>query len=160
MDKYQFLHTGSYVKIILHNIPEKPGVFAKMTNILADRQINILTIRHLVLSADTGEIAFTVSKDQADEAFQLMEHHKKEIGASDVTIKKDLALVFILGEGIKNLSAFVSDVMRAFSEYNVDFDSLTTTQEGMTCILPEHQFNQAMHAFNKMFVDEPIISPI
>lgn len=160
MDKYQFLHTGSFVKIILHNIPEKPGVFAKMTNILADQNINILTIRHLVHSADKGDIAFTVSKDQAEEALQLMNINKSKIGASEVTIKKDLALVFILGKEINNLSGFVSDVMRAFSEYNVDFDSLSLAQEGITCILPENQFNQAMHAFNKMFVDDPIISPI
>ncbi len=160
MDKYQFLHTGNFVKIILHNIPEKPGVFAKMSNILAEKNINILTIRHLVHSTDKGEIAFTVSKDQAEEALQLMNENRNNIGATEVTIKKDLALVFILGEEIKNLTRFVSDIMRAFSEYNVEFDSLSMAQEGITCILPENQFNQAMHAFNKMFVDDPIISPI
>jgi len=58
------------------------------------------------------------------------------------------------------LPRFASDVLRAFSEYNVEFDSLSLAVEGVTCILPNNQFNQATHAFNKMFVDEPVISPI
>ena len=71
-----------------------------------------------------------------------------------------LALVFIWGEEIQNITKFASDVLRAFSEYNVEFDSLSLAIEGVTCILPNNQFQSAMHAFNKMFVDEPIISPI
>ena len=160
MNKYQFLHTGSYVKIILHNIPEKPGVFAKMSKILANHDINIMTLRHSVHSKEKGDIAFTVSKERAEESINLMKENLKQIGASDVSVKSDLALVFIWGEEIKNLSEFVSDILRAFSQYNVDFDSLSLSVEGITCILPENQFKQAMHAFNKMFVDEPIISPI
>ena len=160
MSKYQFLHAGNYVKIILHNIPEKPGVFAKMSKILASHNINIMTLRHSVHSTERGDIAYTVSSKQADESFKLMMDNLKEIGANDVSIKKDLALVFIYGEEIKNLSRFVSDIMRAFSEYDVEFDSLSLAKEGITCIIPNNQFNQAMHAFNKMFIDEPIISPI
>jgi len=160
MSEYQFLHTGNYVRITLHNIPEMPGVFAKMTKILADNNINILTIRHLVRTSQKGDIAFTVAKDQADESIQLMETNLKVIGAENLSFKKDLALVFISGKEIKNLSQFVSDISRAFSEYHVEFDSLTVSTDGITCILPEHQYNSAMHAFNKMFVDEPIISPI
>jgi len=160
MDDYKFVHTGSYVKIILHNIPERPGVFAKMTSILANQHINILTIRHAAHSTEKGDIAFTVSKEQADKALQLMNENLKSIGATEVTLKKDLALVFIWGKETQNLSRFASDILRAFSEYNVDFDSLTLAKEGVTCIVPENQFNQATYAFNKMFVDEPIISPI
>ena len=160
MDQYQFLHTGSYVKIILHNIPERPGVFAKMTKILADRNINILTIRHSVITTEKGEIAFTVSKEQAEESINLMKENLKEIGATDLSFKRNLALVFIHGKETQNLSRLSSDILRAFGEYNVEFDSLSIAKEGLTCILPEDKFNHAMHAFNKMFVDEPIISPI
>lgn len=160
MSQYQFLHSGSYTKIILHNIPERPGVIAKMSKILADHNINIMTLRHSVHSTEKGDIAFTVAKQRADESFQLMKENLKEIGANDVSIKNDLALVFIWGEEIENLPRFVSDILRAFSEYRVEFDMLSLAPEGVTCILPDNQFNQAMYAFNKMFVDEPIISPI
>lgn len=160
MDNYQFLHTGSYVKITLHNIPERPGVFSKMTKILADQNINILTIRHIAHSKEQGNIAFTVSRSSAELSINLMRDNLKLIGATEISYKKDLALVFIWGEQIKNISRFASDILRAFSEYGVEFDSLSLASEGVTCILPEHQLNLAKHAFNKMFVDEPIISPI
>jgi len=160
MGQYQFLHTGNYVKIILHNIPEKPGVIAKMSQILADFQINIMTLRHSAHSTEKGDIAITVSKDNAERSIQLMQDNLKVIGATEVSYRKDLALVFIWGEEIENLPRFVSDILRAFSEYNVQFDSLSLSKEGVTCILPDNQFQSAMHAFNKMFVDEPIISPI
>ena len=160
MSQYQFLHTGSFVKIIMHNIPEKPGVFAKIFNILADRNIDILTVKHSMHTSEKGDIAFTVSKEQAEESIQLMQDNKKFIEASEVSSKKDLALVFIWGDEIPNLSKFASDILRAFSEYDVEFDSLSLAREGITCILPESKFNKAMHAFNKMFVDEPIISPV
>jgi aspartate kinase len=160
MDNYQFLHTGSYVKITLHNIPERPGVFSKMTKILADQNINILTIRHIAHSKEQGDIAFTVSKSSAELSIKLMQDNLKLIGATEISFKKDLALVFIWGEQIKNISRFASDILRAFSEYGVEFDSLSLAAEGVTCILPEHQLTPAKHAFNKMFVDEPIISPI
>ncbi|MBN2011149.1 hypothetical protein JW960_17520 [candidate division KSB1 bacterium] len=160
MGKYQFLHTGNYVKILLHNIPEIPGVIAKITGLLANCNINVLTLRHSVRTVEKGDIAFTVSKDNADEAIQLMESNKSEIGASEITVKRDLALVFIRGDEIEHVSHFISDISKAFSEYDVDFDSLTVSADGITCILPDDQYNQAMHAFNKMFVDDPIISPI
>lgn len=160
MDNYQFLHTGSYVKITLHNIPERPGVFSKMTKVLADQNINILTIRHIAHSKELGNIAFTVAKSSAELSIKLMQDNLKLIGATEISFKKDLALVFIWGEQIKNISRFASDILRAFSEYGVEFDSLSLAAEGVTCILPEHQLTPAKHAFNKMFVDEPIISPI
>lgn len=160
MDNYTFLHTGSYVKITLHSIPERPGVFSKMTKVLADQNINILTIRHIVHSKDEGDIAFTVSKSSADQSIQLMQENLQTIGAAGLSFKKDLALVFISGDRVKNISRFASDILRAFSEYGVEFDSLSLAAEGVTCILPEHQLTPAKHAFNKMFVDEPIISPV
>jgi len=160
MKKYQFVHSGDYVKILLHKIPEKPGVAAKILSIIARENINILTIKHTVHSKEKGEFAFTVKAEDADETIDLMKKNLKDIGAKDLTVRRDLALVFIWGDEIKNLGEFASDVLRAFSQYNVEFDSLSLAIEGITCIVPNDQFNSAMHAFNKMFVDEPIISPI
>ncbi len=160
MSKYQFLHSGNYVKLLLHDIPEKPGVAAKILSIIARENINILTIKHSVHSPKKGDFAFTVSREDADKAIELMKASIKDIGARDLSIRQDLALVFIWGEEIQNITKFASDVLRAFSEYNVEFDSLSLAIEGVTCILPNNQFQSAMHAFNKMFVDEPIISPI
>lgn len=160
MTKYQFLHSGNYVKILIHDIPEKPGVAAKILSIIASENINILTIKHSVHSKEKGDFAFTVSKNDAEKAIELIEKNLKNIGARDFSVRRDLALVFISGEEIKDLTRFASDVLRAFSDYNVEFDSLSLAIEGVTCILPENQFQPAMHAFNKMFVDEPIISPI
>ncbi|MCI0516153.1 hypothetical protein L0128_23310 [candidate division KSB1 bacterium] len=160
MSNYQFLHLGSYVKIIMHNIPEKPGVFAKIFNLLANQQIDVLTVRHSLQSTEKGDIAFTVSTKDAEKSLQLMTDNIKLIEASHVSSKKDLALVFIWGKEIKSISKFASDILRAFCEYNIDFDSLSLAQEGLTVILPDNQFQKAAHAFNKMFIDEPIISPI
>ena len=160
MSNYQFLHSGNYVKIILHDIPEKPGVAAKILTIVAKGDINILTIKHSVHTKEKGDFAFTVSRDDAESTIQLMKENLKEIGAKDITVRKDLALVFIWADEIENLSEFASDVLRAFSQYHVEFDSLSLAKEGVTCILPNEQFNSATHAFNKMFVDEPIISPV
>ncbi len=160
MNRYQFLHTGSYTKIIMHNIPEKPGVFAKIFNLLAAQKINILTVKHSMHSTEKGDIAFTVSTEDSDQSLQLMNKNMKLIEATGISFKKDLALVFMHGTEIVNLPRFASDVLRAFSEYNVEFDSLSLAIEGVTCILPEDQLQKALHAFNKMFVDEPIISPV
>lgn len=160
MGDYQFVHSGNYVKIILHDISEKPGVAAEILAIIAKENINILTIKHTVHSEEKGDFAFTVKKDDGDIAFDLMKKNLKEIGARDLSIRRDLAMVFIWGKEIKNLGVFASDVLRAFSQYNVEFDSLSLAVEGVTCIVQESQFKAAMHAFNKMFVDEPIISPV
>lgn len=133
---------------------------AKILTIIGQHNINILTVKHSMHSVKTGDFAFTVFRENGDAAIKLMKENLKEIGASRVSFKKDLALVFIWGEEIQNLPRFASDVLRAFSEYNVEFDSLSLAVEGVTCILPNNQFNQALHAFNKMFVDELVISPI
>ncbi|MBN1154281.1 ACT domain-containing protein [candidate division KSB1 bacterium] len=160
MSFYQFMHSGNYVKIIVHDIPEKPGVIAKISKILATHHINIFTIKHSVHTAESGDIAFTVSKDRAEESINLMKSNLDYIGGKRITFRKDLALVFIWGEEIRNLSRFASDILRALSEYDVEIDSLSIAIEGITCILPEKQYKEAMHAFNKMFIDEPFISPV
>ncbi|HEX9970580.1 MAG TPA: hypothetical protein VGD14_00780 [bacterium] len=90
----------------------------------------------------------------------MIQENLKNFGATELPFKKDLALVFIWGDRIKTISRFTSDILRAFSEYGVEFDSLSLAAEGVTCILPEHQFTPAKHAFNKMFVDELIVTPI
>jgi len=160
MNRYQFLHAGDYVKITLHGIPEKPGVIAKMSAILSENNINIMTLRHSVHTPSKGDIAFTVSKENAEDSLRLMKENLEQIGAHDTSCRYGLALVFMYGTEIENLPRFVSDILRAFSDYDVEFDSLSMAKEGITCILPDQQLNQAMHAFNKMFVDEPIISPV
>jgi len=160
MSFYQFIHSGSYVKIIVKDIPEKPGVIANISKILSSHGINIFTIKHSVHTSESGDIAFTVSKDRAEESIKLMESNLESIGGKRVIFRKDLALVFIWGEEIKNLSRFASDILRALSDQNVEIDSLSIAIEGITCILPESQYKDAMHAFNKMFVDEPLISPV
>jgi len=95
MGKYQFLHSGNYVKIILHDIPQKPGVVAKISTIVAEQNINIVTLKHSMHTKEKGDFAFTVSKNDADEAIALMGKNLNEIGASNISFKKDLALVFI-----------------------------------------------------------------
>jgi len=159
MSFYQFIHSGNYVKIIIHDIPEKPGVIAKISQILASHSINIYTIKHSVHTSEFGDIAFTVTKDRAEESIRLMNCNLDFIEGKKVSCRRDLALVFIWGEEIRNISRFASDVLRALSEFNVEIDSLSIAIEGITCILPERQYKEAMHAFNKMFIDETFISP-
>ena len=73
MAQFQFMHTGNYVKIIVHDIPEIPGILAKITSLLAEQQINVLTLRHWFRTVEKGDIAFTVKKDDAETSIQLME---------------------------------------------------------------------------------------
>lgn len=71
MNNPKFVHTESYVKIRLHNFAGRPGMFPKMTSILADQNITVLTIQRAAHFKEKVDIAFTNSKEQADEAIQL-----------------------------------------------------------------------------------------
>ena len=71
-------------KVTITNVPDKPGVAAKIFNAIADANLVIDMIVQNVSVAGTTDISFTLNKDELSKVKQTLNNVVSEIDAKDL----------------------------------------------------------------------------
>ena len=89
-------------KITICDVPDKPGIAAKIFNELSNCGVNVDMIVQNVSHIRQTDISFTVVASNAQKAFKFTKKIGKAIGAGEVLLDSNIARVSIVGVGMKS----------------------------------------------------------
>lgn len=138
-------------KITIRGVPDRPGIAATLFAPLADAGISVDTIVQNTSVEKLTDLTFTVSRDDAVKALQVVDETAKGIGAAVVTSDAKLAKVSVVGTGMQSGSGYAATMFRALAEHKVNIDMITTSEIRITCIIEERQVDEAVKALHKAF---------
>ena len=90
-------------QISLRNVPDKPGVAARVFVPLADANINVdMIVQTISADGSTADITFTVPSTDFERARQVLDQASSEIGYQSIEGTEDVVKISIVGIGMRS----------------------------------------------------------
>lgn len=138
-------------KITICNVPDRPGIAAKIFKGLSDQGINVDMIVQNVSHTRQTDISFTVNKIDLLKAAKFTKKIAKEIKAGEVLKDQDIARVSIVGVGMKSHRGVAATMFDALAKNKINIEMISTSDISISCIVKKKFALKAVRAIHKKF---------
>lgn len=143
---------SSQVRVMICEVPDNPGIAAKVFSTLANHSISVdMIIQTFGKNEHTNDIAFTVDTKDLDETLVLMENVKKELGAKEINTDEDISKVSIVGAGMVDRPGIAAAMFKALAEKNINIKMISTSEIKISCLVNKSSAKDAIKALCKEF---------
>ena len=141
----------SEAKITICNVPDRPGVAAKIFNAISKAGVNVDMIVQNVSHTRQTDISFTVPKSNLSTVMKITKGVARQIKSGDVLKDRDIARISIIGVGMKSHPGIAAKMFKVLAENKVNIEMISTSQISISCIIKKKLANLAVKALHKKF---------
>jgi len=152
-------HDTSEAKIVIVDVPDRPGVAARVFRELAEAGVNIDMIVQNVSEDGLTSIAFTMPKTDVAIADPILDQLASEIGARGVERDADIGKISLIGAGMKSHPGVAADMFDALAEAGINIEIISTSSIRISCVVRAGEVErgvQAVHARFKSYAEERV----
>jgi len=155
-------HDVSEGKLTISDVPDRPGIAARVFRGMADEGINVDMIVQNVSTDGTTDISFTVPREDGARAKQTVEAVLGEIGAAGVSFDEGIGKVSLVGAGMRSHPGVAATMFAALAEAGVNIEMISTSSIRISCVVREADVVKAVRAVHDRFrlSDEVILREI
>jgi len=140
-------------KVQLTNMPDRPGVVAKIFGLLAEQNVSVDMIIQSP-SRDGGnstDVTFTVAKTDLARVKQLIESSVKELGGGQVEYDPEIAKVSIVGLGMRSHAGVAAKTFSILAGEGINIQGISTSEIKISCIIAAKYTELAVRALHAGF---------
>ncbi len=115
-------------KITVSEIPDKPGIAASIFECLGEAGIIVDMIVQNISRGGKANLTFTVSKDDAPKAEQVLTSFCQNLDGASVSITGDIAKVSVIGTGMRSHAGVAAKFFKTLAENNINVQIITTSE--------------------------------
>ena len=115
-------------KITVKNIPDRPGAAADLFSKLDQAKIIVDMIIQNVGRNGVANLSFTVPKEDVRDAIEAIRAIVKELGSGEVEEPEKIAILSIVGVGMRSHSGVAAKLFGALSEAGVNIKTISTSE--------------------------------
>lgn len=138
-------------KVTVCDVPDKPGIAARIFGEIAKGDINIDMIIQNVSRTGYTDVSFTVITGDLGKILKLMKKVVKKIGAKDVTFDKGIAKVSVVGIGMRSHSGVAAKMFRALASKKINIEMISTSEIKISCVVRKKRGEEAVRVLHKAF---------
>ncbi|MEG4942453.1 aspartate kinase [Microcoleus sp. F4-D5] len=143
-------------RLAIRQLPDRPGVAAKLFGLLAQENISVDTIIqsqrcHNIDGILTRDIAFTVAQIDAEAAKNALEKAAPEFGWGEVAVDTQIAKVSVVGSGMVAHPGVAAKMFEALSRQQINIQMIATSEIKISCVVDEEQGVTALKAIHAAF---------
>ncbi|MBU0881052.1 MAG: aspartate kinase, partial [Candidatus Omnitrophica bacterium] len=107
-------------KVTICDVPDKPGIAAKIFREIARQDINVDMIVQNVSRTGATDVSFTVPSGDLIKTIKTAKDISKMIGAGEITFDKDIAKISVVGIGMRSHSGIAAKMFEALAENGIN----------------------------------------
>ena len=138
-------------KVTVCDVPDQPGIAAKLFREISKQGINVDTIVQNVSRKGHTDVSFTVPLSDLAKTKKLMEKISKKINADKVLEDRDIARVSVVGVGMKTHPGVAAKMFEALAQKKINIDMITTSEISISCIIHKKNAKKAVRSIHKKF---------
>lgn len=138
-------------KVTICDVPDKPGIAAKIFKDIAKEGINVDMIVQNVSRTGATDISFTVPAQDLNKTIRVAKEISKRVEAGDVTFDKEIAKVSIVGIGMKSHSGVAANMFEALAEKGINIGMISTSEIKISCVVNKRFGEDAVRAIHEKF---------
>lgn len=139
------------IKMSILDVPDRPGIAAKIFGALAKENINVDMIIQSAARGKKNDISFTISYTDLKKALEVLEEINKQLNAGGVVYEENMAKVSIVGIGMRSHPGVAAKMFETLAEENINIEMISTSEIKISCIIKKEQLEVAVKALHKAF---------
>jgi len=141
-------------RITLVKVPDKPGIAAEIFKALGDAHIVVDMIVQNVSHDGFTDMSFTVNKNDADRAEEIVKKIAEKIGAEKVIRDDRVAKISIVGIGMKSAYGVAGRMFEILAKNGINITAISTSEIKISCLIDEKYAELAVRALHEEFIEE------
>jgi aspartate kinase len=138
-------------KVIVSDIPDKPGSAAKVFRALADANVNVDMIVQNVGRGGVANLTFTVPQGDSHAARQALEPVFKEFGGGEVAVHDQIAKLSVVGVGMKSHSGVAATLFQTLAAQDINIELISTSEIKISVVINAARADDAARAAHAAF---------
>ncbi len=138
-------------KLVINNLPDKPGSAAAVLRALAEANINVDMIVQNVGQKGVANVTFTVPKDDAQNAVRVLPTVFAKLGGGEVAAFDNIAKLSVVGVGMRTHAGVAAQMLEALAEEKINVELIATSEIKITVTVPRDRADDAQRAVHKSF---------
>lgn len=138
-------------KVTICDVPDKPGIAARIFKALALNNIVIDMIVQNVSRTGITDISFTVLKEDLPKTIKVAKKVAKTIGAGDVVKDENIAKVSVVGIGMRSHSGIAARMFEALASKKINIKMISTSEIKISCVIEKRHAERAVKAIHEEF---------
>ncbi|MBI5847701.1 MAG: aspartate kinase [Nitrospirae bacterium] len=139
-------------KITIVNVPDKPGIAAKLFEAIAASNIVVdMIVQNVSSDGKFADISFTVPKTDTRKALEVSEAIANELGAERVDTRDDISKISVIGVGMRTHSGVASKMFQTFAANNINIAMISTSEIKVSCVIDLKYTELAVRVLHEAF---------
>ena len=138
-------------RITLKQVPDEPGIAAKIFAPVAEAGISVDMIIQNTLASGQTDLTFTVAKGDFEAAMAIENEVVAQIGADEVVGDDNIAKVSITGVGMRSHPGVAARMFATLARENINILMISTSEIRVSCLLKEKYAELAVRALHTEF---------
>ena len=141
-------HDRSQDKITVTNVPNNPGVAARVFAVVAEVGANIdMIVQNIPVSDPTkANITFTLPEDHARIALDALGEARAEIGYDELRYNPDIGKLSLIGVGMRTNPGVSARLFSALSDAGINIDLISTSEIRLSVVTRLEDLERAVQA--------------
>lgn len=139
-------------QIAITELVDNPGVAFKLFNKLAQSKINVDNILQSIGRNKTKDISFIVSKDQCNDALNVVKSLEDSLGYKEVTSTDNISKVSVVGAGMESHPGAAAKMFEALYEEGINIKMIATSEIRISVIIDQKDGDRAVAAVHDAFI--------
>ncbi|MEC7891603.1 MAG: aspartate kinase [Pseudomonadota bacterium] len=144
-------HTKNDSKLIIRQVPDVPGIAAKILSPISKEGIEVDVIVQNVAEDKTTDFTFTVKDEEADKAAKILDDLSDELGGGSVELAKEISKVSVVGVGMKSHAGVAAKMFSALADKNINIDMISTSEIKISVVVSRENAEDAVKALHDAF---------
>jgi aspartate kinase len=141
----------SEAKFTVCDVPDKPGVAAKIFKELSGSGVSVDMIVQNVSHTRKTDISFTVAKSALGKTARILKKAASEIGAGELLQDEDIARVSIVGVGMKSHPGVAATMFETLAIHKINIEMISTSDISIQCVIKKKFAEAAVRALHNKF---------
>jgi len=138
-------------QITIRGVPDTPGIAFQIVGAVADANIEVDMIVQNVSGDNVTDFTFTVNRNDHDKVMAIVNRVSKELGAADVSGRKDIVKVSVVGVGMRSHSGIASKMFEALAAEQINILMISTSEIKISVLIDEKYLELGVRTLHEVF---------
>ena len=138
-------------KITIVNVPDKPGIAARLFTPISDQNIVVDMIIQNASVEGFTDLTFSVPKKDMKEVQAILKKVAKEIGANRIEYDENISKVSMVGVGMKSHAGVASRMFAALASEGINILMISTSEIKISCVVESKYTELAVRVLHDAF---------
>ena len=138
-------------QLTVRGVPDTPGIAYRILGAVADANFEVDMIVQNISGDNVTDFTFTVNRKDYDQVSEIVNKVATELGAADVSGRKDIAKISVVGVGMRSHAGIASKMFAALAAEQINILMISTSEIKISVVVDEKYLELGVRTLHDAF---------